>query len=122
MQAIINPGAEPIYKGTTIENARENIKQLILDCGFSLDEITIFEVKEKHNWFGRYCFTLSRIGYCGVEIDMPGLPLEQVRYLGMNQNIWNFSRLHINGSSFLWKFVVSLAKIDLNIRLNGEME
>lgn len=117
MRVIVNPGTEPIEEETSIENALENMKQLVKDCGFSLDEITIFENKKAHE-DGRYMFTLSRIGYDGAEIFMPGLPLEEVRFLGSEHghNAWYFPRLYIDGSSFLWKSVVHLAGLQLNHR------
>jgi len=40
---------------------------------------------------------------------MPGLPLDLVRYTGENgQNIWNFPRLYLDDSSWVWKFAANI--------------
>lgn len=38
-------------------------------------------------------------------VDMPSLSLEKIRYMGeKTQNIWDFPRLYVNGSSWVWKY------------------
>lgn len=120
MSFVINPDSGPVANAT-IEHARENMKQLAQDIGE--DGITIFECKQFRNHDGRFTFTLSRIGYRGVEIEMPGLPLEQVRYVSREkQNVWDFPRLYIDGSSHVWMFVIELAKGELTRRWFNETE
>ena len=44
---------------------------------------------------------------------MPGLPLEQVRYLGLDgQNAYDYQRLDIDHSSWLWKFAVNVSRLE----------
>lgn len=41
---------------------------------------------------------------------MPGIALENVRYVGADdQNIWDFPRLYVEGSSWVWEFGVRVA-------------
>lgn len=54
---------------------------------------------------GRYGFMLTFGDGRRVEVEMPGLLPEKVRYLdGDTQNIWDFPRLYIDGSSWVWRF------------------
>jgi hypothetical protein len=44
---------------------------------------------------------------------MPGLPVEQVRYMGESgQNIWDFPRLYVDDSSWIWEFALSSCEPD----------
>src|SRR5271155_5789946 len=64
---------------------------------------------------GRFAFIL-RLGKRKCEIQMPGLPLEQVRYTGMGgQNAWNFPRLYVDGDSWLWFLAVRNARRALGL-------
>jgi hypothetical protein len=48
-----------------------------------------------------------------IEIQMPGLPVERVRYMGeTGQNIWDFPRLYVDDSSWIWQFALSVCKPD----------
>jgi len=72
-----------------------------------------FARKTKIDSDGRVGFRFSRDRFA-CDIDIPGLPIDQIRYLGKPQNIWQFPRLYINGSSFVWMYVVSLARAELS--------
>jgi hypothetical protein len=51
---------------------------------------------------GRYAFRLFVDGASHV-VEMPGMPLAEVRVLkAAGQNVWDFPRLYIDGSSWLW--------------------
>ena len=42
-------------------------------------------------------------------VEMPGLPLEQVRYMGHEgQNARDYPRLYVDGASWLWEFAVNI--------------
>lgn len=105
MKVIITPGTGAIVN-TSEENAVANIQQFIEDLnteGVTFEKIP-FDDK------GRYSFDLLFDGRC-VEVDMPGLPLEKVRYIDENsQNIWDFPRLYVGGSSWVWKYAVEICK------------
>lgn len=63
---------------------------------------------------GRFRFVLVR-GERRCEIDMPGLPIDRVRYVGgEGQDIWDFPRLYVDGSSWVWKFAVNRARDKLS--------
>jgi len=107
MAVIINPGTGPVANATE-ENAIENIKQFVKDCeeqsgmtGIQWDRLPVADED------GRFGFTLF-LGKASHNIEMPGLPIEKVRYLGSEhgQNIWHFPRLYVDGSSWVWCFAV----------------
>jgi hypothetical protein len=56
---------------------------------------------------GRFHFiAVDRYGK-NRQIDMPGIPLEQVRYMKEDgQNIWDFPRLYVDGDSWVWYYAV----------------
>ena len=103
--AIINPGSGPVL-GADEENGIRNIVQFVKDCE---DQSGITGIawcrKPENDEDGRFGFLVY---YEDVrhEVDMPGLPLENVRYLNETQNIWHFPRLYVDGSSWVWKFAV----------------
>lgn len=102
MNVIINPGSGPV-EHSTFENAHRNILQFIEDS-----EIPLF-IKKAHfiaSNGGRFLFVLGTPlnSEFTWDVEMPGLPLENVRYISQKQNIWDFPRLYVDGSSWVWKF------------------
>lgn len=96
----INPGSGPVNGELSWENAYENIKQYIKDC-----EIPLYIAKSNHvPDEGRYLFVLRNDEYdFETEVEMPGLPLEKVRYVrAEGQNIFEFPRLYVDGGSWIW--------------------
>lgn len=96
----INPGSGPVNGELSWGNAYENIKQYIKDC-----EIPLHIVKSNHvPDEGRYLFVLRNDEYdFETEVEMPGLPLEKVRYVrAEGQNILEFPRLYVDGGSWIW--------------------
>ncbi|WP_232700178.1 hypothetical protein [Brevibacillus daliensis] len=72
---------------------------------------------------GRYLFELKTHIKSGFswEVDMPSLPLEQGRYVSEEgQNIQDFPRLYVDGSSWVWKYA-TVKKKHLNYRLESEI-
>jgi hypothetical protein len=123
MNIIINPGTGPVT-GATLENADENIRQFVQDLRDGLfrdgpdhcEFAKIFVRRGDTSWDedGRFAFVIWGKTVDGQdwenEIDMPGLPLDQVRWIdGPDQNIWDFPRLYVDGSSWAWKFALSSA-------------
>lgn len=109
--AFINPGAGPV-EGAVLGYARQNISQLILDAGFKLEQVEIIHHSE-YDDSGRFFFQLNHNGRT-CEVEIPGLDLSLVRYLrSEEQNIWDFPRLHVNGSSFVWLFAIKLVRESL---------
>lgn len=113
MQLIINPGSGPV-DSSNIKDATENIEQFIKDI--DLPGVTYHDIK--YNKDGRYSFHLKKQKKKGknrvCEINMPGIPLEKVRYIdSKKQNIWDFPRLYVNGSDWVWCYAVGCAFEDL---------
>lgn len=102
MSIIVNPGTGPVTRATE-QHANKNMRQLVKDSGADS-----FERTPKVDYGeGRYAFNLKR-GSRTHEIQMPGLALKRVRYLDHpDQNIWDFPRLYVDGSSWVWKYAVS---------------
>jgi hypothetical protein len=90
-------GAKELY-------ANQNIAHLLEDA--NLKGVAYRRDPSSDDGDGRFAYHLS----CGekeIKIDMPGLPLEQVRYVdGEDQNVLDFPRLYVDGSSWFWKFAV----------------
>lgn len=106
----INPGSGPVADAS-MEEAEANIRQLIEDIG--VPDVTYHRDEEHDYGDGRYCFVLQH-GDRESEIQMPGIPVDRVRFLGANgQNIWHFPRLYVDGSSWVWKYAINCAKADL---------
>lgn len=102
---IIILGAGPV-KSASEENANQNIAQLVRDV--DLEGITCQRDVFKDYGKGRFAYQLS----CAkrtVEVQMPGCPLNSVRFLGeQGQNIFDFPRLYLDGSSVVWKYAVGI--------------
>jgi len=100
MNVIINPGSGPVA-GATYENAAANIHAFAREAGADhWDGVGSADTERD----GRWTFFVER-GDQRVEIQMPGLPLDEVRYVdGLNP--WDFPRLYVDGSSWLWEFAL----------------
>lgn len=109
----INPGTGPV-RGANREDAANNMKQFISDI--AIENVSCcdapeldYDKGEYTSGDGRYAFILSS-GDHKCEIQMPGIPLDNVRYIGSPQNIWRFPRLYVDGSSWVWCFAISSAR------------
>jgi hypothetical protein len=101
---ILNPGAGKCEEGT-FEQACRNIDSYIEDCGVPLKIGEKHEVPDENN---RYMFKLDfETGMVDFrfEVLMPGVDLEKVRYLELeNQDIWDFPRIIMDDESYVWKY------------------
>lgn len=106
----INPGTEAI-DGTTLSDATANIKHLISDID-SPHRIDYIYRSQNSYEDGRYAFVLLDYdNHTFHEIQMPGLPLSKVRYMQEEgQNIWDFPRLYIDDSSWIWSIAVGILR------------
>ncbi|WP_114906716.1 hypothetical protein [Ornithinimicrobium murale] len=58
----------------------------------------------------RFSFDLA-FGELVFEGDMQGFPIEQVRFTDAeDQNIWDSSRLYIDGASWVWRYAVGVCR------------
>ena len=104
---IINPGTGEVEDARE-EYADENIVQLVQDVG--LERITYRRDAPRDYGKGRFAYQLSD-AQRDVEVQMPGWPLERVRYLGeKDQDMGNFPRLYVDGESWFWRFAVDMIK------------
>lgn len=104
---LINPGTG-VVDGAREEYADHNISQLVQDV--DLEGITYRKDASKDDGEGRFGYQLTH-HQKDVEVQMPGWPLERVRFLGKEgQKIMEFPRLYVDGSSWLWKFAVNIIK------------
>lgn len=105
-----NPGgAEPLVDATR-EQAAANMQQLLADlagCGLGGLSFTARPERDydRREVKGKFAFMVSRRGRRkGVEVQMPGIALERVRYVA--GDAWGWPRLYVNGSSWLWLLAV----------------
>lgn len=100
---MINPGSGECECGTW-EQAYENMKQFMEDCEIPMHIIKSDFIPDD----GRYLFVIGADDFkYESEIEMPGLPIEKVRYMSTDgQNPFEFPRLYVDGSSWLWKFAI----------------
>ncbi|MBY8341983.1 hypothetical protein LXH13_06300 [Streptomyces spinosirectus] len=110
---IINPGSGPVSEATE-ENATGNTAVFVLDLGAKgLPVSDAVRHPEADYGDGRYAFTLAMADGRSIEIQMPGLPVERVRYLGEDgQNIWDFPRLYVDDSSWVWNYALDACEPD----------
>jgi hypothetical protein len=106
MSIVVNPGSGPV-QGATYVNARVNMVKFCLD----LVETGVAKESGYRDTIGlqggRWSFTVTADGHEYL-IEMPGLPLDCVRFMDMpDQNVWDFPRLYVDGSSWLWMFALT---------------
>lgn len=107
---IVNPGTGPVADATA-EQAVENIRVFVIDVAAGIGCPSADIIPSPVSTIpkgGRFTFRLRR-GEWRCEVDMPGIPTERVRYMGPPQNIWNFPRLYVDGSSWVWCFALGCA-------------
>lgn len=110
MSITINPGTGPV-EGATEENARANIDRFAADLVIAGITTTSIERDPDVDSDGRYGYQLTTGDGRALSIDMPGLPLDQVRYVDEpGQDIWDFPRLYVDGSSWVWMFAIRACK------------
>lgn len=104
MTFILNPGTGPV-ENAALQHAIDNMQTFVVDAGVPTAIVTHQPRCDKD---GRFSFLVEFDGN-NHDVDMPGLPLEKVRYLGEpDQNIWHFPRLYVNGSSWVWKYAIGM--------------
>ncbi len=108
---VINPGTGPV-EGSTLDNAYTNMAALVRDAGWPGAKCRRDPTRDVEG--GRWPFLITcppnkdEPREWELLVDMPGIPLDEVRYTGEpGQNIWHFPRLYVDGSSCVWKFAVN---------------
>ncbi len=109
MSIIINPGSGPVPDASA-EEASKNIQAFAADLRERGHDVALGECGLEDE--GRYSFVVTVDGITR-EIEMPGIPLDQVRWLNEpEQNIWDFPRLYVDGSSWVWKYALSACDVE----------
>lgn len=116
MEIVINPGSGPV-PGATAEQAAVNIKQFVADLAVrGLNMVETHRDAEndydREDGDGRFAFALTFDDGSVAQIQMPGIPVENVRWLGPDQDIWQFPRLYVNDSSWVWFFALNACHPD----------
>ncbi|MFF3848019.1 hypothetical protein [Streptomyces sp. NPDC002328] len=113
MIVVINPGTGPVPQASEA-HAATNITVFADDlrrAGLGVDSCERTPAADYGD--GRYAFTIAMADGRSIEIQMPGLPVDQVRFIdGDSQNIWHFPRLYVDGSSWVWKFALGACEPD----------
>lgn len=116
MTVFINPGSGPIDDKTSKTQAVSNMQIFVEDIStqymYDRDEkIDIEDMNVEES--GRCIFVLHANGR-ESEVYMPGLSLDELRFLGTDrQSAWDFTRLYVDGSSWLWKYAVHMVFVQL---------
>lgn len=106
MSITINPGSGPV-EGGTLEHAKANMHAFATDLREAGLIATGLTRRENADSEGRFGYLLTMGDARKLEIEMPGLPLDQVRYVGADdQDIWDFPRMYVDGSSWIWMFAI----------------
>jgi len=95
---VINPGTGDV-PGATVENAVANMPYFVKDC--RVKGLKYLRASE-YDIGCRFGFLLYRGTRCHT-IEMPGLPLRQVRCMASYQNPLYYPRLYVDGASWHWK-------------------
>lgn len=106
MTLSINPGTGPVA-GATAEHARANLDHFLTDltnAGHTASYVATGDTPVDGRWM-----YVIRVDDRLWEIQMPGLPLDKVRYMAEDgQSAWNYPRLYVEGSSWLWTFALDI--------------
>ncbi|HEY7822669.1 MAG TPA: hypothetical protein VIG24_07555 [Acidimicrobiia bacterium] len=104
MQVVINPGSGPVEDADE-RDASANIRHFATDLALRGHTVE-FSYHTEDVGDGRWEYRLVVDGEYH-EVEMPGLPLHQVRFIGTpDQNPWDFPRLYVDGSSWLWEYAL----------------
>lgn len=106
MNLIINPGSGPV-EGAFEQEAVVNIGKFMEESGASGAE----REPGRDDGRGRFAFRLSFADGRSRLVEMPGLPLDRVRYVrAEGQNVWNFPWLYVDGDSWHWLNALNMVR------------
>lgn len=108
----INPGSDPVPNAWR-SHADINMGAFmddLTDRGLPVAECVADLPRDRD---GRYAYTVTFTDGRTVQVDMPGRPTDQVRYMYREgQNPFDFPRLHVDGSSWLWLYALGACEPD----------
>lgn len=112
MSVYINPGTGPIGEPPNETDAWNNMVKLCEDAGVlgKLDMPRAIERNPTADYGdGRIAF-LIRLDERVCEVQMPAITLDRVRHIPGETNIWDFPRLYVDGSSWVWPYAVEMVQ------------
>lgn len=110
-RVIINPGTGPVGEHS-YDNARINVAAFVTDLQSAGRKAKVLNIEDSTDGEGRYFAKIEADGEIH-EIEMPGVPLENVRFVDPEtQSIFDFPRLYVDGSSWVWKYALGVCGPD----------
>lgn len=111
MSIVINPGSGPVTEA--IEDwSLANMHVFAQDLRDAGHAVTFDDSAVSTDRDGRWTWVVNVDG-ADHEIDMPGIPVDRVRFLGLpGQDIWDFPRLYVDGSSWVWQYALGACRPD----------
>jgi hypothetical protein len=111
MTLFINPGSGPVADAT-LDDAKVAMDQFVADLREHGHKVDDWQLMSESDHDGRWPFAVE-VDDVARQIGMPGIPVENVRYLGEEgQNIWHFPRIYVDGSSWVWSFALGACQRD----------
>jgi len=106
-----NLGNGPVSGDTCLDHAIANITTFIKELDMNDPPVSVTMLSPEHDRTGRYQFDLHR-GIRTVAVDMPGLPLDEVRCTEdfIPQGC---PRLYVDGNSWWWHYALDIARTAL---------
>lgn len=118
---LINPGTGPNEGDICREHAIANIEAFMAELGLPPPVVSVTMASPKHDGAGWYQFVLHR-GIRKVDVDMPGLPLGEIRCDADLKNLPRGApRLYVDGNSWWWGIAVGFAR-DALVDHDGEIQ
>lgn len=124
MDILVNPGSGPVGKSDE-SKAISNMEAFLHDVDRRLPRATpeFFAIQAHRDptaneGYGRFAFLITSSVADPIPVSMPGIELDKIRYTGApDQNIFDFPRLYVDGSSWLWVYAVNTV---VNMLTDGE--
>lgn len=106
-----NLGNGPVAGDTCLDHAIANITTFIKELDMKDPPVSVTMRSPGHDGTGRYQFNLHR-GICTVDVDMPGLSLDEVRCTEDSMSR-GCPRLYVDGNSWWWCYALDMARTAL---------
>lgn len=106
-----NLGNGPVADDTCLDHAIANITTFIKELDMKDPPVSVTMRSPGHDGTGRYQFDLHR-GIRSADVDMPGLPLDEVRCTEDSMPR-GCPRLYVDGNSWWWCYALDMARTAL---------
>jgi hypothetical protein len=108
MMMLVNPGTSSIREADK-KLAKLGIAQFVTDLDLGALKVKRDKKGDCDGWFG-FKVKSKR---ASISVLVPGIPMEQMRRMERDDSAWNFRRLYVEGSSWLWNYALERAKEEL---------